>query len=96
MNFRGQFQISWVGASLFSGGTVYVYVLMALYSELGVYSYRIIDSQPVYLSESTPSSCFANTVLKIISRYIIPSRLLLFLLILIPYYYLTHLWFVIV
>ena len=47
MNFRGQFQISWVGTSLFSGGTVYIYVLMALYPELGVYSCWIIDSQPV-------------------------------------------------
>ena len=40
-----QFQISRVDASLFLGGTVYV--LMALYPELGVYSCRIIDSQPV-------------------------------------------------
>ena len=28
MNFRARFQISWVGASLFSGGTVYIHVLM--------------------------------------------------------------------
>ena len=48
MNFRVQFQISWVGASLFSGGTVYVYVLMALYPELPVCSCRIIDSQPAF------------------------------------------------
>ena len=47
MNFRVQFQISRVGTSLFSGGTVYVYVLMALYSELAVCSCQIIDSQPV-------------------------------------------------
>ena len=32
MNLRVQFQISWVGASLFSEDTVYVYVLMTLYS----------------------------------------------------------------
>ena len=49
MNFRAQFQISWVGASLFSGGTVYVYVSMALYPELGICLCRIIDSQPVPL-----------------------------------------------
>ena len=47
MNLNAQFQISWVGASLFSGGTVCVSVLMALYQELGVCSCRIIDSQPV-------------------------------------------------
>ena len=41
MNFRVQFQICRVGASLFSGGAVYVYVLMVLYSELAVCSYWI-------------------------------------------------------
>ena len=45
MDSRAQFQISRVGASLFSGGAVYV--LMALYPELPVCSCRIIDSQPV-------------------------------------------------
>ena len=50
MNFRVQFQISQVGASLFLGGTVYVYVLMALYLDLGVCSCQIIDSQPVQCS----------------------------------------------
>ena len=34
MNFRAQFQISRVGASLFLGGIVYVYVLMALYPRI--------------------------------------------------------------
>ena len=48
MNFRARFQIFRVGASLFLGGTVYIYVLMALYPELVVCSCQIIDSQPVY------------------------------------------------
>ena len=47
MNFRAQFKIFCVGASLFSGGTVYVYVWMALYPELAICSYQIIDRQPV-------------------------------------------------
>ena len=42
-----QYQIFRVGASLFSGGAAYVYVLMALYSELAVCSCQIIDGQPV-------------------------------------------------
>ena len=61
MNFRGQFQISRVGASLFSGGTVYVDVLMALYPELGVWSCRIIDSQPVY-SFMKVRKCITNLI----------------------------------
>ena len=47
MNFRAQFQISRVGASLFSGGTVYV--LMALYLKLPVCLCRIIDSLPIII-----------------------------------------------
>ena len=41
------FQFFSVGASLFLGGAVYVYILMGLYAELGVCSCRIIDSQSV-------------------------------------------------
>ena len=49
MNFRAQFQIS-----LFSCGTVYIDVLMALYKELSVCSCQIIDSQPVMPRHITP------------------------------------------
>ena len=38
MNFGVQFQISQVGAPLFSGGAVYVYILIVLYPESAVCS----------------------------------------------------------
>ena len=47
-------EISRVGASLFSGGAVCVYVLIVLYPEFAVYLCWIIDSQPVF---NYPSDC---------------------------------------
>ena len=60
MNFRALFEIARVGASLFSGGTVCVSVLMALYPELAVCSCQIIDSQPVVIIIYTLFSLFVQ------------------------------------
>ena len=62
MNFRAQFQIPGVGASLFSGGTVYVYILMGLYKELDVCSCWVIDSQPVVMFQEVKIKGFPRVV----------------------------------
>ena len=47
MNFKAQFKISWVGASLYSGDAVYVYVLMPENWWNWNIDCQIIDSQSV-------------------------------------------------